>query len=112
MSAPRHEEISAVIDREAAAWLIRRDRGLTAEEQDAFFRWLAADPRHGERLAHHQRTWKDFNLLAQWRPEHGSEPNPDLLARPRPARRWLAWGVPLALAACLALGFFLRTTPV
>jgi transmembrane sensor len=110
MTAPRREDSSASIEREAAAWLIRRDRGLSADEQDAYFRWLAADPRHGEWLACHQRTWKDFNLLAEWRPEHGAEPNPDLLARPRTRRRWLIWGAPFALAAALALGFFLRST--
>jgi transmembrane sensor len=35
----------------AADWLVRRDRGFTAAEQDAFLDWLAADPRHGEWLA-------------------------------------------------------------
>ncbi|MBA3848504.1 MAG: hypothetical protein C0502_00730 [Opitutus sp.] len=97
------------IDRAAAAWVVRRDRGLTAAEQDEFFHWLAADPRHGERLAQHQRTWKEFNLLAQWRPEHSAEPNPDLLAKPRPRRPWrvaLGWGVPLAAAAAFAVAVF------
>lgn len=94
------------IDHAAAEWLIRRDHGLSPAEQDEFFQWLAADPRHGERFAQHQRTWKEFNLLAQWRPEHSTEPNPDLLAKPRRARRWLAWAAPLALAASLALGLF------
>ena len=36
------------IDLAAAEWLVKRDRGLTAEEQDAFLQWMAADPRHGE----------------------------------------------------------------
>lgn len=83
MKSREHEHI----DHAAADWLVRRDRGLTPAEQDEFFQWLAADPRHGERFAQHQRTWKEFNLLAQWRPEHSAEPNPDLLAKPRRARR-------------------------
>jgi transmembrane sensor len=95
------------IGREAAGWLVKRDRGLTAAEQDEFFQWLAADPGHGEWLARHQRTWKDFNLLAQWRPEHSSEPNPDLLARPRRATPWLAWTGMLA-AAGVAAALYLR----
>lgn len=88
--------------REAAAWLVRRDRGFTAAEQDEFSRWLALDPRHGEWFARHRQTWQDFNLLVQWKPEHSAEPNPDLLARGRAAARWLPLGA-LGLAACLAL---------
>ena len=34
----------------AADWLVRRDRRLTAAEQDEFLEWLAADARHGEWL--------------------------------------------------------------
>lgn len=96
----------APIDLAAADWLVRRDRGFTAEEQDEFFQWLAADPRHGEWFARHQQTWKTFNLLAEWRPEHASEPNPDLLAQPararprfQPARLAAAAGVAVLLAA-------------
>jgi transmembrane sensor len=105
------DETDRLIDRQAADWLVRRDRGLGAAEQDEFFQWLAADPRHGEWLARHQRTWKEFNQLAQWRPEHSAEPNPDLLARPRRRTRWLVWAAPLAAAAAVVLGFFLRPAP-
>ena len=38
------------IAREAAAWVVREERGLTAPEQDALSHWLASDPRHGEIL--------------------------------------------------------------
>lgn len=105
------DEADARIDAQAAEWLVRRDRGLTAAEQDEFFSWLAADPRHGEWFSRHQRTWKEFNLLAQWRPEHSAEPNPDLLAKPRRRVRWLAWAAPLALAASVAVGLFVWTRP-
>lgn len=99
---------------QASEWLIKRDRGLTGAEQDEFFQWLGADPRHGEWFARQQRTWKDFNQLAQWRPEHSAEPNPDLLAkRARRAARWLVWAAPLAVAAGLALAFvWMRQIPV
>ncbi|MDP3069214.1 MAG: FecR domain-containing protein [Opitutaceae bacterium] len=118
MATPHDETPSALaaIDDAAAAWVARRDRGLTPAQQDAFFQWLAADPRHGERLARHQRGWSELAHLAQWRPEHGTEPNADLLAPPaRPSRRakkilfWIA-PVSLAAAACIAL-LFLGSKP-
>ncbi|WP_414664798.1 FecR family protein [Horticoccus sp. 23ND18S-11] len=84
----------------AADWLVRRDRGLTAAEQDEFLQWLAADPRHGEWFALHRGVTGDFAALAHWRPEHSAEPNPDLLARPRRVVHWLA---PVALAAAAAI---------
>lgn len=84
----------------AADWLVRRDRGLTAAEQDDFLQWLAADPRHGEWFALHRGVTGDFAALAHWRPEHSAEPNPDLLARPRRMVHWLA---PVALAAAAAI---------
>ena len=83
--------------RQAADWLVRQDRGLSASEQDEFLSWLAADPRHGEWLALHRRLMRGFTALSDWRPEDSRAPNPDLLALPR-RRRWLA---PLAAAAAL-----------
>lgn len=92
----------AAIEHEAAAWATRHDRGLTAAEQDEFFQWLNADPRHGEWLARHRKTVRGLRLLAQWRPEHGVRPNPDLLAQPA---RSASWRGPLfaGLAAGIAL---------
>ena len=96
---------------QAAAWLIRRDRGLTPAEQDDYLQWLAADPRHGDALARHQATWRELDLLADWRPEHAPEANAALLAPPRrAARRLLRWLAPVALAtaASVALAFLLN----
>ncbi|MEO6875048.1 MAG: FecR domain-containing protein, partial [Opitutaceae bacterium] len=92
---------------ETANWLILRDRGFTPAEQDAFLHWLVADPHHGESLVRHQQTWKKLDLLAEWRPEHSSEPNPDLLAKPRNVR-WTGWAaaiVGLAAAVALVIGW-------
>ena len=105
------DDANRSIDLAAAEWMIRRDRGLTAVEQDDFFSWLAADPRHGESFAQHQATWLDLNLLAQWRPEHATEPNPDLLARSqRPGRRhpWVRTAVlfPVLLAAAATIAMW------
>jgi len=84
----------------AADWLVRRDRGLTASEQDEFLQWLAADLRHGEWFALHRSIVGDFAALAHWRPEHSEEPNPDLLAAPL---RRICWFTPMLLAAAAAI---------
>lgn len=106
MNSPTNSFETDPIALQASEWLIKRDRGLTGAEQDEFFQWLGSDPRHGEWFARQQRTWKEFNQLAQWRPEHSAEPNPDLLAKPvHPWARWQAWTVPLGAAAALALAF-------
>ncbi|MDB6127992.1 MAG: hypothetical protein JWM35_1888 [Verrucomicrobia bacterium] len=110
------EAAEARIEHEAAAWLARRDRGLSATEQDEFFSWLAADPRHGEWLGKHQETVRGLKMLAQWRPEHGARPNPDLLAGPATRAgttkaKKIFWALPLGLAAAIAILFFaVRTT--
>jgi transmembrane sensor len=100
MNSPEDQPSSAVLD-EAAAWVIRQDRGLTAEEQDRLSEWLAENPRHGEALARQRAHWNRLAPLGRWLPEHSAEPNPDLLAPARPARRWLR--PTLALAAGLAV---------
>ena len=93
------------IKRESADWIAARERGLTADEQDRFFSWLAADPRHSEVLAKQQQVMQSLKKLALWRPEHAARPNPDLLAAPRksPRRAW-RWLAPLGLAAALVVG--------
>ncbi len=94
-------------ERQASNWVIKQFKGFTPEEQDAFFDWLAADPENEECFAECKSVWKGLDLLAEWRPEHSSKPNPDLLDRPaRPRRRkvavrWL-WGCGLAACAALA----------
>ena len=93
------------ITHEAAAWILRCDRGLTPAEQDAFSDWLAADPRHGEQLSQQRQNWQRLDRLALWRPEHGEKPNPDLLAPPTRARvlTFLPYAAALAAAAAVAL---------
>lgn len=93
--------------REAAAqWLARRDRGLTAAEQDEYLQWLRSDPQHGPAIARLEQTWGALDALAHWQPEHSVQPNPDLLAV-RPRRVWRLVPVGLAAAAVLMAGFFL-----
>lgn len=87
---------------QAMAWMSRIDRGLTPGEQDEFFAWLAASPRHGESLNRCRRRWRRLDRLADWRPDCSTTPNPDLLA-PRKRDQWKRWVVPALLAAaCIA----------
>lgn len=91
----------------ASRWLARRDRGLTAAEQDAYLEWLRADPRHSAAIASLEKSWGALDALAEWRPAHSGQPNPDLLARRRPAHRWrhpMFLGA-LAAAAALVVAF-------
>ena len=94
-------------ENEAAAWAWRLDRGLSAEEQDALFDWIAVDPRHAEILNRQRRDWKRLDKLSAWRPEHSSRPNPDLLApKPKTALSRVFWGA-IAAAAAVAVTFVL-----
>lgn len=96
--------------REAAAWLVKHDRGLTATEQDEFFQWLAADPVHGAWFSRHRGGWSRLDGIAAWRPEHSAEPNPDVLARPPRVTAWLRPAI-VALAASVVLGVGLLSWP-
>lgn len=93
------------IELDAAAWVLRCDRGLTPREQDAFSEWLAADPRHGQQLSRHRQHWRRLDGLVEWRPEHSARPNPDLLA-PSLRRRVLRF-VPAATLLATAAGVML-----
>lgn len=92
------------IEKEAADWVACFDRGLSAAEQDAFFEWLAENPRHGEVFAEDQQEWQDFDLLDEWRPEYSQEANPDLLKRNFPKPFWKRAASLYGLAAMLVLG--------
>lgn len=94
----------SLASREAASWLWRIDRGLMPAEQDQFLEWLAAHPENAATMDDQRRLWRRLDHLADWRPEHGARPNPDLLA-PRHRQAWQGRLVAftLAAAACLAL---------
>jgi len=103
----------------AAAWLARRDRGLSAGEQDAFLQWLQADPAHRAAFARLDRAWAALDALAAWQPADAAQPNPDLLAPapasapPRRSRRFAGWGAwaGVGLAAALALSILRPLAP-
>ena len=121
---PSNAENAANLEGVASAWLSRRDRGLTAAEQDTYLEWLRADRRHGAMIAHLEKTWGALDALAEWRPAHSARPNPDLLAAPPPRPKIRAGQAKfpfvaraLAAAAAVALGLLVfqsvsRETPV
>ena len=100
------------IEATAARWVLRRDRGLTATEQDEFSHWLAADPRHGAALALHRWGWDELDRLTGLQTSLGAVPDPDLFARRLAARArrrwWFAAGSVLAAAAAVALMIYAR----
>jgi transmembrane sensor len=98
-AAPAPDDVEA----QASLWLARRDRGLTAAEQDAYLQWLREDARHHAAIVRLDAAWGELDQLAEWRPAHSARPNPDLLAVPR-RRRW-SWVAGLAAAAALVFGF-------
>jgi transmembrane sensor len=98
----------------AAAWVMRRDRGLTAAEQDELSQWLAVDPRHGEALALHRWGWDELDRLTGLQTSLRAVADPDLLAPGRDAERMrsrLIWFTAplLAAAACVVILHFGRT---
>lgn len=110
---PAASDAVRVIDTQAAAWVQRRDAGLTEVEQIQLRAWLAADPRHGAALAatDSARTPLDWPLHSAAMDEvlAGLEQR----ARRRHSRRCALAGVAsIAAAALLAVSFFLRRTEI
>ena len=99
---------------EAAAWVLRQDRGLSAVEQDRLSQWLAADDRHRAVFSEHSRGWDELDRLAGLQCSVQAVPDPDLLApAPRRISRPLFRFAPLVLAAAaaIALVFYFRPAP-
>jgi len=90
---------------EAAAWVVRRDRGLSAQEVIALERWLAADTRHAAAFARAEVGWGGLDVIPQ-----GLAREVLASAKPRP-RLSLLVGVPLAAVAVLALVLWVRRAP-
>lgn len=104
----------AALEQQAADWVARRDRGLSAAEQDDYLQWLSEDASRAAMIARHESTVRLLRQLQHWQPAGSSEPNPDLFAQPR--RRLRRWAVILsvggAMAAALAVAALLpRTAP-
>jgi transmembrane sensor len=111
MKASDHED--SVIKDQAAAWVLRDDRGLTPQEQDEFLQWLRSDPRCRLELSRQREHWRRLDLLGQWCPEYSPRPNRDLLAprwRLKASRVWPLVGGAVALAAAAVVVLMWRVS--
>jgi transmembrane sensor len=48
---------AVAIEAAASDWIVRRDSGLSDQEQRAFANWLAADPRHAAAVGELEQAW-------------------------------------------------------
>jgi transmembrane sensor len=108
-NSPTNRRHDRAIDDDAAAWVVRQERGLTAAEQDAFSQWLAADARHQAAFAEQRWSWEELDRLNGLQSSVGAVPDPKLLApRQRIVARWTGFAiVPLVMAAAAAMMVYL-----
>ncbi|MES2694852.1 MAG: FecR domain-containing protein [Verrucomicrobiota bacterium] len=112
------EKAYEAIEAAAAAWLARRDRGLTAEEAQAFAQWRAADARHEAAVAELESVWTALDDLlvvdSQQQQAGGIAAMPPAVQRegreaitpiatPRKRPVLVRWWPALGLAAVLAI---------
>ncbi len=93
---------------EAAAWVARRDRGLTAGEAAELAAWEAADPRHAAELRHFAASWRDLGDVSAVASLAAEARALDAATAAR-LRRWRlrCWVGGLgAAAAAVAFGYF------
>ena len=112
-STPNFNEDSPV-EKAAADWTLRKDRGLTAQEQDEYTEWLGEDPSHREAMAQYEWGWDEFDRLAGLQTTHHARVDPDLLAPGNefgpeaPVKRNLVrWFAAVPIAAALALTIYM-----
>ena len=93
------------IDKEAAEWLVRRDRGLSEREAREFKDWLDRDARHRMRFEFHEQTWERFSTLEEIEEVEEFEAQPVRVGKrgSKPDFKKLSRAI-LSLAAVLLLG--------
>lgn len=104
---------NAEIERAAADWIIKLDRGLSPEEQDEYMQWLAIDASHREAIKLYGWGWAELDRLSGLQSSRHAPIDPNLLepgnrfSRAIRTRRMVKWGaVLLPMAAALTLVFY------
>ncbi len=96
------------IESQAAAWLARRDAGMSPAEKVDFERWRATDPRHDAAVDEIAAAWNAFDRPLATGQGEALRSQLAALGR-RDRRRWVAGSAAvLAAAACLAVMIILQ----
>ncbi len=98
-SAKLSEAEQVALRQTAAAWMVRRDRGLSAAESIEYELWLAADPRHTSAM----RTLGDAWTMLERTPEPFAERSLEVAAHRRSRHRTVVAISSLAAAAALTI---------
>lgn len=98
MSSPSQCEVDGFIRHQAAEWLVRRDRGLSAQESIEFQLWLAADERHAVAIERSRTAWAMLDRI----PEEFGHESTVRAAKRRWMRNAIMW-TGLAAAAAFAI---------
>ena len=109
MSASRPGRPSAgQIREEAARWLARFDRGLTAPETRSLETWRSADPRHASEYDRLAAAWDRWDGAADQAALAARAAQLEQATRRPPRRRvffnWAAWTAAATVAAAATLG--------
>lgn len=111
MTPPKHQRPSTTegITAMASAWLARRDKGLTPDEESEFALWRFSDPRHAAAVARLETAWGAMDALREFRPDARVHPDAELLAAPKAdvVLRFPRGTIAVAAAALLMVGLFL-----
>lgn len=105
-------EANSDVQRAAADWTIRMDRGLTPTEQDEYMLWLAEDETHREAIKLYSWGWAEFDRLSGLEATRHAPVDPNLLApgnrfsRAWKLKRFAKWGA-FALPAAAAVAVML-----
>lgn len=99
----------ASIDQQAAAWILRRDSGLSPAEEAELARWRESDPRHAAALARKDRAWSALD-----RPRAAGQADlilDRLTVRAQARRRRRVAAATGALVIALAVGLWWQDRP-
>lgn len=89
--------------RQAAEWRAKCDGGLSREDERAFARWLAADPRHAALFGEFGNAWARLDRAKVLAPADLDEPEDSVFrSRERTIRFWVPVGLAAAAAVVLA----------